>query len=189
MQNYTRLLQIAHLLKKLILYFFKNNALTYYLHSCKGNGNSVENPKWNLGTLGCRWDQLCDKEFFHFYVTDLKLLQVTSPWHSPSAAPGLGWSSGSTEVTGKLLLGFTGIVTLSCAKWCTGNAATSRLHLVGLTYPRHTHNPSTWSKRGVIQIFQNNIPGKTQLLASNSHTPEHRKSRWFFIVFWDFRMV
>lgn len=147
------------------------------------NGDPVENPKWNLGTLGCWWDQLCDKEFFHFYITDLKLLQVTSPWHSPSAAPGLGWNSGSTEVTGKLLVGFTGAMMFSCAKWCTGNAATSQVYFIVTTYPHHTHNPSTWSKSWVIQIFQNNISGKTQQLASNSKTSKHHKSRYFLLSF------
>lgn len=166
---------------KLILYFFKNNTLTYYLQRCNVNGNSVENPMWNSGTLDCRWDQLRDKEFFHSYVTDLKLLQVTSPWHSPSAAPSRGWHSGSTEVTGKFLVGFTGAMMLSCEKWCTGKAATARVCVIATAHPPHIHNPSAWSKGWVIQIFQTNISGKTEQFASNSNTTKHHKSRYFLL--------
>ena len=136
-----------------------------------------------MGTLGYQWAQLCDKEFFGIYVTDLKLLQVTSLWHSPSAAPGLGWNSGSAEVPDKLLVGFTEAALFRCVKRCAGNAVTSRVRHVMTTYPRHTRNRSTCSKSHVVQIFQSNSSGKTQLLASNSSTLKHHKSGYFLLLF------
>lgn len=44
-------------------------------------------------------------------------------------------------------------------------------------------NPSAWFKSWVIQVFQNNRSGKAQLLASNSNTPKHHKSRYFYHLF------
>lgn len=92
-----------------------------------------------------------------------------TPGHQPVSHR----NSSSADVTGRFLAGFTPTMGQGTSRKSRDITSPPQV----LLYPHHT--PSTCARTCVTQTFQNNIPGKTQLLASNSNTPKHHKSRCF----------
>lgn len=135
------------------------------------NGNAVENPKWNSGSLSYRG----------FVTRNFVFASVSLTWnYCRSPARGtlhqllLAWD----KILAPLKSTTSSVLTL-LGPWCSATGGEQQRHACISQWPRtHFINTAqahglfgTWSKSHIIQMFWYNISGKKQQLTSNSIHP------------------